>query len=362
MENETSNDVIVEKSKFRHFLDFLVVSFNGMAIGLFSTLIIGVIIEQIGLGIAQIPHMTYLSEYIIYLATFLKGAMGIGIGIGMAFALELKGLKLVMTAVAGGIASSFIYIGTGLFGDKPLNDPLTVYMVVVGLYLFFKYIFNKKTPVDIILIPLLGGLVALILTFILGFPIKSITTQLGLFISFVSTSNIGLFFVGIIVSVLMGMALTAPISSAAIAISINLGGLAGGAALVGCCVQMLGFAVMSRKDNSIGTVIGVGIGTSMLQFKNIIKKPIIWLPTIIVSAILGPISTLVFKMDTNPIGAGMGTSGFVGQIGTFSVMGYGWQTIVMVLILHFVLPILMVYGLDILFRKKGIIQPGDLTI
>lgn len=269
MENDIN---ITQKTKFNQFLDFLVVSFNGMAIGLFATLIIGVIIEQIGLGVSKIPNLTYLSEYIIYLASFLKSAMGIGIGVGMAYALKLDGLKFVMMAIAGGISSSFRYIGTTLFGGLALNDPLTVYVVIVGVYLFFKHIFNKKTPIDIILIPLLGGLIALILSFLVGFPIKSITIQLGLFISYVSQSNIGLFFVGIIVSVLMGMALTAPISSAAIAIAINLGGLAGGAAVVGCSVQMLGFAVMSRKDNSVGTVIGVAVGTSMLQFKNIIKK------------------------------------------------------------------------------------------
>jgi len=352
MENDTNN--LTKKSKSKQFLEFLVTSFNGMAIGLFSTLIIGVIIEQIGLGVSYIPNLTYLSEYIIHIATFLKSMMGIGIGIGMAFALKQEGLKLVIVAIAGGIASSFIYLGTDLFNGRALNDPLTVYVVVVGVYLFFKYIFKTKTPIDIILIPLLGALVALILTFLVGFPIKSITIQLGLFISYVSTSNIGLFFVGVIVAVLMGMALTAPISSAAIAISISLGGLAGGAAVVGCCVQMLGFAVMSRKDNSVGTIIGVGIGTSMLQFKNIIKKPIIWLPTIIVSAILGPLSTLLFKITTTPIGAGMGTSGLVGQIATFSDMGYTWTVALYVLILHIFLPIVLVYGLDLLFRKKGL--------
>lgn len=362
MENNINNTVEVEKTKFKIFLDFLVVSFNGMAIGLFSTLIIGVIIEQIGVGISYIPYMETLSEYIVKAAVVLKSAMGIGIGIGMAYALKQEGLKLVVIGLAGGIASSFAYLGTNIFGGKALNDPLTVYLVVVGVYLFFKFIFNKKTPVDIILIPLFGSVVALILTFILGFPIKSITTQLGVLIDIVSKSNIGLFFVGMIVSVLMGMALTAPISSAAIAIAINLEGLAGGAAVVGCCVQMLGFAVMSRKDNKIGTIIGVAIGTSMLQFKNIIKKPIIWLPTIIVSAVLGPLSTLLFKMETNAIGAGMGTSGLVGQIGTFAVMGYNMKAFLIVLVLQIILPIVLVYILDLIFRKKGLIVPGDLTI
>ena len=153
-----------------------------------------------------------------------------------------------------------------------------------------------------------------------------------------------------------------PISSAAIAIAINLDGIAGGAAVVGCCVQMLGFAVMSRKDNSIGTVIGVGIGTSMLQFKNIIKKPIIWLPTIITSAILGPLATLVFKTETAAIGSGMGTNGLVGQFATIEAMGWTSNAILSIVILQILLPIMLVYILDLIFRKKGIIRPGDLKI
>jgi len=160
----------------------------------------------------------------------------------------------------------------------------------------------------------------------------------------------------------MGMILTCPISSAAVAISISLGGIAGGAAVVGCSVQMLGFAVMSRKDNNIGTVISVAIGTSMLQFKNILRKPIIWLPTIIVSALLGPLATLVFKTQTNPIGSGMGTSGLVGQIATFDAMGYNIQAFLSVGILQIALPIILVWIVDVIFRKKGLIQPGDLKI
>jgi len=156
--------------------------------------------------------------------------------------------------------------------------------------------------------------------------------------------------------------LTAPISSAAIAIAISLGGIAGGASVVGCCVQMLGFAVMSRKDNNVGTVISVGIGTSMLQFKNILKKPIIWLPTIIVSAILGPISTLVFKTQCTPIGSGMGTSGLVGQIGTFNAMGNTLWFWLSIGILEIAAPIVLVWITDVIFRKFGLIKAGDLKI
>ena len=167
---------------------------------------------------------------------------------------------------------------------------------------------------------------------------------------------------GVVIAVIMGMALTAPISSAAIAIAISLGGIAGGAAVVGCSVQMLGFAVMSRKDNNIGTVISIGIGTSMLQFKNILKKPIIWLPTILVSAILGPISTLIFKTQTVPTGSGMGTSGLVGQFATLEAMGTNAAAFTAILVLQIALPIVLVYVTDVLFRKYNLIQPGDLKL
>jgi uncharacterized membrane protein len=185
---------------------------------------------------------------------------------------------------------------------------------------------------------------------------------------------------GIIVAVLMGMALTAPISSAAIGAMVftlpagvtisealansQTSGLviASGAACVGCCCQMIGFAVMSRKDNNIGTVISVGIGTSMLQFKNIIRHPIVWLPPIIASAILGPVSTCWLKLVCMGSSAGMGTSGLVGQIGTFSSMGNTWQTWVGIFGLEIILPAIVVFGIDVLFRKFGLIKEGYLKV
>ena len=168
---------------------------------------------------------------------------------------------------------------------------------------------------------------------------------------------------GIVIAVIMGMALTAPISSAAIAIALSLGGIPGGAAVVGCSVQMIGFAVQSIRDNNIGKVISIGIGTSMLQFKNILKKPVIWLPTILTSAILGPISTAVFKMTSTPAGAGMGTCGLVGQLGTLESMGYNNpMAYIGILVLHFIAPIILVFLFDLLFRKLGIIKKGDFEI
>jgi uncharacterized membrane protein len=188
----------------------------------------------------------------------------------------------------------------------------------------------------------------------------------------------------IVISVAMGMILTAPISSAAIAFMIAIGTnpIAAAAAIVGTSVQMVGFAVQSRKDNPIGVVLSIFFGTSMFQFKNIIKKPIIWLPTIIVSAVLGP-TVLLFDftpiegLDENVLesitsswtmGAGMGTSGLVGQIGTITAMGNSYQNFgnyqiwIFILVIQIALPIILVYGIDLLFRKFNLIKPGDLEV
>lgn len=336
-----------KKTFGKKVLDYFVKTLNGMALGLFSTLIIGVIIGQIG-TLINVPALVTLS-------TTLKSLMGLGIGLGVAFSLDLKGLNLIAGAVAGAIATSV------------QNDPMVAYITTILAVEAVRFVLRKKTPVDIIIIPLLSSLLAFLVASLIGTPVAFTMSQIGAFINI--ATDFTPFFMGIVIAVVMGMALTAPISSAAIAISIGISdpefvtlAIAGGAATVGGATQMIGFAVMSRKDNNVGTVLSVAFGTSMLQFKNILKKPIIWLPTIITSAILGPLSTLVFQLETNTTGAGMGTSGLVGQLGTFDIMGYGLSTILIVLLMHIVLPALMVFGLDSLFRYKKWIVPGDLTI
>ncbi len=337
-----------EKNKFwsfvskqgKKFLDYLIKTMNGMAFGLFSSLIIGVIIDRIGI----ISGLQAIRD----LATILKSFMGIGIGIGVAWSLKLDGLRLIAAGISGGIAT------------KIANDPMVAYLCAVGSIEILNLILRKKTPVDIIIVPLLSAIVAFGLALLVGGPVAKMMTALGVFVD--NATTLQPFLMGIIIAVVMGMVLTAPISSAALAIAIGIGGIAGGAAVVGCCVQMLGFAVMSRKDNNIGIVLSVAFGTSMLQFKNILRKPIIWLPTIIVSAILGPLSTLVFKTECVSTGAGMGTSGLVGQFGTLEAMGATPEFYWAVAILQFVLPIVLVLIVDILFRKFKLIKPGDLKI
>jgi len=167
------------------------------------------------------------------------------------------------------------------------------------------------------------------------------------------------FVFGIVISVIVGLALTAPISSAAICIMLGLSGLAAGAATVGCCAQMVGFAVASFKENGIGGLVAQGIGTSMLQVSNIIKNPWILIPPTLAGAIIGPLSTCVFKMTNIPVGAGMGTCGLVGQIGTFTDMGFTFDTLWKVLLLHIVLPAVLAFVFDKALRNIGFIKDGD---
>jgi len=163
----------------------------------------------------------------------------------------------------------------------------------------------------------------------------------------------------------VGMVLTAPISSAALCISIGIDGLAAGAAAVGCSAQMIGFAVASYRDNGFGGLLSQGIGTSMLQFGNILRRPQIWIAPTLASAILGPISTCLLKMTNTSVGAGMGTSGFVGQFGAIDAMSgqqpFVW-TLIEILVMHFLLPAVLTLGIDAIFRKAGWIKPGDMTI
>ncbi len=353
---------MTEESKGKRILNYLIKTLNGMALGLFSTLIIGVIIEQLGILTATIGWFdislfggAYLSEGLIDLGNILKSFMGIGIGLGVAFSLNLKGLALISGAMAGGI------------GTYVHRDPVVAYLTTIIAIEGLRFILRRKTPLDILLIPLISGLIAFGVANIIGVPVNFLMTALGTYIT--TATDYQPFFMGIVIAVIIGMALTSPISSAAIAIAIspageNIGliGIAGGAAVVGGATQMLGFAVMSRKDNNIGTVISIGIGTSMLQFKNILKKPIIWLPPIMVSAILGPLSTLVFRLESTAIGSGMGTSSLVGQIGVLDAMGHRPSIYLSILILHFILPISLVWLVDVIFRKKGWLSEGDFTL
>ena len=377
-----------EKKKQNKILDFFMSTLNGTAYGLFATLIIGTIIGTIGIFFSYgegNPFCDFMSKILgskTGLAYVLQILTGAGIGVGVALSLKFDPLKTIILAAIGEVAAYFSLSTTFVTNPESVNhalgaikigDPLTIYLVCIASALLIKLVFQKKTPVDIVLIPLFGGVVGLLLSLGIRYPTIYITYAIQWLVN--SGTQAVPFVMGVVVSVLMGMALTAPISSAAIAAMVFLlpegadpsayQGLiiASGAAVIGCSTQMVGFAIQSRKDNPIGMVISIGIGTSMLQFKNIIKKPVIWLPTIIASAILGPISTCWLKISCMGSSAGMGTAGLVGQIGTISSMGVSsWQAWVGIFGLQIILPLALVFFIDLLFRKIGWIKEGDLKI
>ncbi len=354
----------------KKILDFVIKTMNGMAHGLFATLIVGTIISTIG---GLFADGSQAETILINIGTILKNLTGIGIGLGIAWSLGFKDLKLISLGVAGGLAAYFCSSSAitefGGFAFQ-VGDPLTIYLIVIVVAILMRIIFVKKTPVDIIIVPLFASLLAASLTLLVSKYTVFLTTAIGKFIGIATEYQPIL--MGIIIAVVMGMALTAPISSAAIAATIFTEAalsanayvaIAGGAALIGCCTQMLGFAIQSRKDNGIGTVIAIGIGTSMLQFKNILKKPLIWLPTIIASAILGPISTTLIQMKCMGTAAGMGTSGLVGQIGFFASYGtLDWKTWLILFGFQFLAPLALVFLIDLLFRKLKWIKEGDLKL
>lgn len=384
---------VQENKQPNKILDFFMKTLNGTAYGLFATLIIGTILGTIGTFFsygAGNPFCDFMARLfssnatkpgLAYVFQVLTGA---GIGVGIALSLKFDPLKVVLLGVVGQVAA-FFSLSTSFveseakftelynFGSLKIGDPLTIYLVCILVALLIKLVFTKKTPVDIVIVPLFGAVAGLLIA--MGIRYATVYVTYGIQWLINEGTKAVPFVMGIVVAVLMGMALTAPISSAAIAAMVFLipaeadpaayQGLiiASGAAVIGCSAQMVGFAVQSRKDNPIGMVISVGIGTSMLQFKNIIKKPIIWLPTIIASAILGPISTCLLKVECMGSSAGMGTAGLVGQIGTISTMGVGsWQAWVGIFVLQIIAPAVLVFFIDLLFRKLGWIKEGDLKI
>lgn len=366
---------VVKPAKEKKIKELIMNTLSGMTIGLFATLIIGTIFEQFASLIGNNWVGNFLNDGI---AKVLKAAMGIGIGIGIGISMKQSSLKLIVSGMMGGIATSFKlqFVNNANPLYQPvigLNlDPLTTYLVVLLAVLLLNLILRKQTPIDILLIPFLGALIAFVLTYLISGPIGYFIYYLSQFIN-LATTALPLVMV-IVISVSMGMILTAPISSAAIAYLITLGAnpVAAAAAIIGTSTQMVGFAIQSRKDNPIGVVLSVFFGTSMLQFKNIIKKPTIWLPTIISSAILAPfvlLFKLPFSVETGVIqnawtlGAGMGTSGLVGQISTIQAMGYNnLMTWIFIVSLQIVGPILLVYLIDLMFRKFKWIKAGDFSL
>lgn len=331
---------------------------SGMALGLFATLIIGTIICQLGSLMGG-----EFGAYLIAMGNVAKSLTGAGIGVGVASKLKSSPLVTVAAAVTGMIgAFPGVMSMEGFAIGKP-GEPLGAFVAaIVGIKL--GQLVSGKTKVDIIVTPLVSIFTGAMVGFFVGPPITMFMTWLGELVNV----NVEQYPVvgGIIVSVLMGMILTLPISSAAIGVSMGITGLAAGAATVGCCCNMVGFAVASYRENKMGGLIAQGIGTSMLQVPNIVKKPVIWLPAIISSAILGPIASAVLKMVSNPVGSGMGSAGFVGQISAYTSMVEAGTdkvlAIVLIVIMHFVLPALLTLLISEFMRKKNWIKQGDMQL
>ena len=364
--------------------NYVINTFNGMAYGFFASLIIGTILKQLG----TLVHV----EQLVTWGTVAGYLMGPAIGIGMGYAIDAKGLNLISAVIAGAI-------GAGTFNNGvQAGNPISAYVAVLAAIEVTRLI-QGKTPIDILLVPFVSICIAGLVTQFVGPYLTQMITWIG------SVINDGVslqpLFMSIVVGVLMGMALTAPISSAAIgimlgldglaagaalagccaqmigfammsiedndigdviAIGIMLGldGLAAGAALAGCCAQMIGFAMMSIEDNDIGDVIAIGIGTSMLQFKNIIRRPVIWLPTILTTIITAPISTVLLHIRCSAIGSGMGTAGLVGLLDAIQVMGN--QYWIPLILIDVIAPAILTFSFYKAFRKLNYIRKGDLKI
>ena len=313
-----------------------------MAQGLFASLIIGTIFGQL----AKIPYMGFLTNFTTHIGDAKSPVIGCAIGVAIAYALGAQKLTLFTSAVTGALGYA-------------LGGPIGAYIAaVVGAEV--GSLVAGKTKLDIILTPatviLSGGAVGILV----GPYINRFMVFLGNYIN--TATEYAPIPMGIVIAVIVGLALTAPISSAAICISIGIDGIAAGAAVVGCCCQMIGFAVAGYRDTKLGGAISVGVGTSMLQIPNIMKHPQILIAPTLASAILGPISTKVLEMTNTKVGAGMGTSGFVGQFGAFEAMGFTPKSVIEVLLMHFILPALLTLLFDLIMRKMKWVKPGYMTL
>ena len=342
---------------------------GAMAQGLFCSLLIGTILNTIGtqfhIGFltAQVITINGVGYTIGGLASFMSGsAMAVAIG----YALQAPPMVLFSLVTVG-------YACNALGGA---GGPLAVLFVAIIAAEVGKAV-SKETKVDILVTPIVTILVGVGAAWIIAPPIGGAASAFGQLI--MRTTELQPFFMGVLVSVLVGIALTLPISSAAICSVLGLTGLAGGAAVAGCCANMVGFAVLSFRENRWGGLVSQGIGTSMLQMPNIVKNPRIWLPAILTSAVTGPLATCFFKLEMSgdPINSGMGTCGLCGQLGVWTgwvnpsdaalangaaamaPTAFDWVGLILI---SFVLPAVLTWAFGLFFRKIGWIKPGDLTL
>lgn len=323
---------------------------NGMALGLFASLLIGLIIKQIG--------SIFGFEVLVAFGDTAQKLMGPAIGASVAYSVGAPPLGIFASIAVGAIgAGSISFDGPNALIN--IGEPVGAFIASLIAAEASKIIAGK-TKVDIVLVPITTILVG-------GFTGKFVAPYMTNFMNYIGSfinmvTELHPIPMGIILAVFMGMLLTLPISSAAIAISLKLSGIAAGASVVGGAANMIGFAVISYRDNGFGGFLAQGVGTSMLQVPNIIRNPNIWIPAIVSSAILGPVSTYILKMEANMAGAGMGTSGFVGQFGVIDAMGSTTEVWLMILFMHFILPAVISLSVYNWMRKRSFIRDGDMSL
>lgn len=317
-----------------YFIDAL----GAMAFGLFASLLIGTIFQTLG-DKTQIALFQTIADYC-------KSATGAALGVSIAYALQAPQLVLFSAATVG-------------IAGNALGGPVGALVATVIATELGKLV-SKETRIDILVTPGITIISGVLIAQFVGPGVSAFMTAFGNLVK--TSTEMQPFFMGILVSALIGIALTLPISSAAICIMLSLDGLAGGAATAGCCAQMIGFAVLSYRENGIGGLLAQGLGTSMLQMGNIVKNPRIWLPPTLASMITGPVATCIFHMENIAAGSGMGTCGLVGPIGIYTAMDGGSQMWLGILLVCFLLPAILTYLFGLFFRKIGWIKDGDLKL
>ena len=344
----------IEISAKRYGVDAL----GAMAQGLFCSLLIGTIIKTLGQQIGV--------QFLVDIGTYAAAMSGPAMAVAIGYALKADPMVMYSLAAVGWAANA----------EGGAGGPMAVLVIAIVAAEFGKMV-SKETKVDILVTPATTILVGIALAKLIAPPIGTAASAFGILID--EATKLQPFRMGIAVSVLVGIALTLPISSAAICSVLGLTGLAGGAAVAGCCANMVGFAVLSFRENRWGGLVSQGIGTSMLQMPNIVRNPKIWLPAILTSAITGPLATCLFGLEMNgaPVSSGMGTCGLVGQIGVItgwvapseeaiargaSIITPGMMDWVGLILISFVFPAVLCWGFGYIFRKIGWIREGDLTL
>ena len=340
---------------------YFVDAMSAMALGLFASLlmatIFGTILRYVPSGNALHSLLSLLSRY----APATGGATGAILGVAVAYALKAPALVMFASGVVGLCGNDLTTVITAADGvtKSVAAGPAGAFLCVLVACEVGKLV-SGETKVDILVTPAVTLTVGMTVAMLICPAVAYLMYWLGYFINYATT--ILPFFMGIIISVVVGMILTLPISSAAVCAMIGISGLAGGAAVAGCCAQMVGFAAISFRENKWGGVVAQGIGTSMLQMGNIIKKPAIWLPATLAAAITGPVSTCLFKLECTGVSAGMGTCGLVGPIGVFTDMGFTPTSVFGVLTVCIILPAVLSLVFSEIMRKLGYIEFGDLKL